>query len=285
MDNKKYVPVEIIAYKQIESDNIKLIDLFKIITRNKKFIFYFIVTAILGTYIYIQTVKPIYELKFNVNMGYYLNNSENDSQNKKDKIFFLQVKELSYLIKYKYDKTNKKEKYPQVNIKVPKNSNILNISIKDYSNKEAEKIKNKIMLFIQKKENFISNKYIDYINKQIELSKVAIKQYKKNIIELNNKLDSISDPTIKSVYLSNIQSNKNSILDKNSYIENEKLLLNYVVYSKIIGAIDKSNKPIKPNKVMIILMTFISSLIFAIIVVFIIEYIRSIKKESCKNIK
>ncbi|QCT93919.1 chain-length determining protein [Caminibacter mediatlanticus TB-2] len=279
MNEKKpeVVPIQYVPIQSCyEEDEIDLKDLIKTILRYKKFIFIFtfFITFLAGLYVYFK--KPIYEIKANLQVG-YINNKQ----------FFYNPNALIVYIKNTYDNSkNDKIKYPKVFVSLVKNTkDILNIKIDDFSNERAINYLNEILKDINSKENAKIDMYKKIINQKIKILQESKKQLLINKQNYLNKIKSINDSQIISNLLQAIADIQKQVLSINDKIINLKSQLSplNIIKTQIIGKIEKSNKPVKPKKTLIIIIAFITGLILSIFLVFFMEFIRSLKEEDLQK--
>jgi len=279
MSEKKpeVVPVQYIPIQNCyEDDEIDLKDLIKTILRYKKFIVIFtgIITLLAIVYVYFK--KPIYEIKANLQVGY-----------KNNKQYFYNPNSLIVYIKNTYDNSkNDKIKYPKVDVSlVKKTRDILNIKIDAFSNEKAINYLNKILKDINSKENTKIEIYKNIINQKIKILQESKKQLLINKQNYLNKIKSINDSQIISNLLQAIADIEQQVLSINEKIINLKSQLSplNMVKTQIIGKIEKSNKPIKPKKTLIVIVAFITGFILSIFLVFFIEFIKSLKEDDLQK--
>ena len=102
------------------------------------------------------------------------------------------------------------------------------------------------------------------------------------IVNLNNEKQNILSEKIPKLNRQLQYDIKNSIDDLNDKINIEKLKLtnNYSKNSEIVGNIQVDDNPIKPKKALIIVVAFVTGFILAIFVVFIMQFVSSMRKEK-----
>jgi len=279
VDEKKpeVIPVQYIPIQNYyEDDEIDLKELIKTILRYKKFIVIFtgIITLLAIVYVYFK--KPIYEIKANLQVGY-----------KNNKQYFYNPNSLIVYIKNTYDNSkNDNIKYPEVDVSLVKNTrDILNIKIDAFSNEKAINYLNKILKDINSKENTKIEIYKNIINQKINLLQEIKKQLLINKQNYLNKIKSIKDSQIISNLLQAIADIEKQVLLINEKMINLKSQLSplNIVQTQIIGKIEKSNKPVIPQKVLIIIVAFITGFILSIFLVFFIEFIKNLKEEDLQK--
>lgn len=190
----------------IEEDEIDLRELFNTILRRKKLIvtMTLIITLLAGVYAFMKT--PIYEAKALIEIGNYKlssNSSSSSSNNNNNKVLLSNPSELTKKLKVLFIDIyiNDKGRSSEISaITVPKKSNnFISITAEGISNKLAKNEIEKVVEYIQKKDNVIledvkkrrelkiknidgdisniKNKEVPLINKKIQLQSKKLKEY------------------------------------------------------------------------------------------------------------
>ena len=274
MSDQKIIPVQYIPV-ECDEDEISLKDIIKTILKHKKFIVIFtlLITALAVIYVFIK--KPVYEINASVQLGYINSNS---------KIYLLDPYATKVYLEnvYKKDKFDK-IKYPTINISTPKNiKDIYNLNIDAHSNKDAEEYLNKILNDLKNKESKKLKVVKLEINKKINILKNANNRLKSELKTLNEKLKKTKDAQLYATLLNNISEIQSEITKNELTITNLENTLSpaNTTLTHIIGTVKKSPNPIKPKKKLIITVAFITGLILSIFLVFLIEFIKSLKDEE-----
>ena len=210
------------------------------------------------------------------------------------------VEKLSY--KYKVGAKGVKRELPYINkIALPKKSkNIISLEVLARKNDEGAKymknVSDEIILDANKK----IHTYITGVKKQIKLyeddlhtSEKNYENLKKNIDMMNEKVVGLSkiDPALAAIYTIQVGQKDLTLNEiKNSIIEiknkdnmgglKESISSNNVHFTKMIDKIQILDNPIKPKKKLIVVVAFITSLIFSIFLVFFLNFIEGMKKED-----
>ncbi len=280
---QKIIPVQ---YIPIEEDNeISLKDIVKTILKYKKFIvgFTLLITALAIIYVFIK--KPVYEITTSIQLGYINSNSNTNSNAVSiSKIYLLDPYATKVYLKnvYKKDKFDKIP-YPTINITTPKNiKDIYNLNIDAYSNKNADDYLNKILKDLKNKENKKLKAFKSEINKKIDILKKANNRLKYELNTLNEKLKNTKDAQLYATILNNISELQSKITKNELTITNLKNTLSpaNITPTHIIGTVKKSPNPIKPKKKLIITVAFIVGFILSIFLVFLIEFVKSLKEQE-----
>jgi len=279
-------------------DEIDLRKLFIIIKKRKKIIYSIVlVSTILSIVVAYFIKKPIYSIKAMVEIA-TINNNNNNNNNKSDSNSKEIVEKLIY--KYKVKARGAKRELPYLNsIKIPRESkNILLLEVYARDNQDGKKYIQKVVDDITLTTNKNIDIYKENVKKQIEILKNDIKNNKRNFNnienttrEMNKKLNSLSkfDPALSAIYTlqineknSNLLKIKNRISDTESKIAEYKNSISFenIKLTKIVDKIQLLDHPIKPKKSLIVVISFITSLIFSIFLVFFLNFVETLKRED-----
>ncbi|SFV63539.1 chain length determinant protein [hydrothermal vent metagenome] len=280
---------------RVHDDEIDLRELFLILKKRKKIIYTIVTIATLVAVVLAYYIKkPIYSVKSMIEIGSITSNSGNNSD------FYTQdiIQKISY--KYKVGAKGVTKELPYIDkITSPKNSKkIITLEVLSRNNEEGTKYLQTITDEIVSDTNKKIYAYIEEIKKQIKLSKNDLlsseenyKNIKNSIDDMNQRVTSLSriDPALAAIYALQV-SQKDSILNgiKNTILQikknieklKESISTNKIEFTKMIGKIQTLDHPIKPRKKLIIVVTFITSLIFSIFLVFFLNFIEGLKKED-----
>ena len=306
--------------KPLEEDEIDLKELFKTIWAKKIFIVIFtlVVTILAGFYAYSKT--PIYEAKALLEIGEYKKNPVDDAvalekklstifidmeKNLKDKTSEISnisvVKGLKNFLEIKSESTSNEEAKNEIlkvltfvqnehekildDVKKQKEMELRNIDL------QISDIKSKSVALIDKKiENNIKNlknleeqlKQVDENLKKIDSLNPSLAAQKK--IEKRDITNSINTITIQNFEL---ESKKDELLTTTLYkLEESKQIAESLLLShnykntQIVGEIMTNDFPTKPKKSLIVAVAFVTGFIISIFLVFFIQFIQGIRKES-----
>ncbi len=271
---QKIIPVQYIPV-ECDEDEISLKDIIKTLLKYKKFIVIFtlLITSLAVIYVFIK--KPVYEVNTSLQLGYINSNS---------KIYLLDPYATKIYLENIYKKNKfDKIKYPTINVNTPKNiKDIYNLNIYAYSNKEAIEYLNKILKDLKNKEQKKLNTFKSEISKKIKILKDANNRLEIELKTLNEKLKNTKDAQLYATILNNISEIQAQITKNELNIANLKNTLSpaNITLTHIIGNIKKSPYPVKPKKKLIITVAFITGFILSIFLVFLIEFIRSLKEQE-----
>ena len=306
--------------KPLEEDEIDLKELFKTIWAKKIFIVIFtlVVTILAGFYAYSKT--PIYEAKALLEIGEYKKNPVDDAvalekklstifidmeKNLKDKTSEISnisvVKGLKNFLEIKSESTSNEEAKNEIlkvltfvqnehekildDVKKQKEMELRNIDL------QISDIKSKSVALIDKKiENNIKNlksleeqlKQVDENLKKIDTLNPSLAALK--LMEKRDITNSINTITIQNFEL---ESKKDELLTTNLYkLEESKKIIELSLLphnyknTQIVGEIMTNDFPTKPKKKLIVAVAFITGFIISIFLVFFIQFIQGIRKES-----
>ena len=306
--------------KPLEEDEIDLKELFKTIWAKKIFIVIFtlVVTILAGFYAYIKI--PIYEAKALLEIGEYKKNPVDDAvalekklstifidmeKNLKDKTSEISnisvVKGLKNFLEIKSESTSNEEAKNEIlkvltfvqnehekildDVKKQKEMELRNIDL------QISDIKSKSVDLIDKKiENNIKNlksleeqlKQVDENLKKIDTLNPSLAALK--LMEKRDITNSINTITIQNFEL---ESKKDELLTTNLYkLEESKKIIELSLLphnyknTQIIGEIMTNDFPTKPKKSLIVAVAFVTGFIISIFLVFFIQFIQGIRKES-----
>jgi uncharacterized protein involved in exopolysaccharide biosynthesis len=158
---------------------------------------------------------------------------------------------------------------------------------------------------LEKEKSVIKTKKIPLNNEKIEKTKKELSFYKENKEKLVDEFNKVknSDSTLALLILTqqkNIQQTISELEERldnlinsgneleieisniNTKIDNKKDLLKPYNYknTQIVGKILTQDKPVKPKKVLIVIVSFITSFIFAIFAIFFKEFLQELKEDN-----
>ena len=274
----------------IEEDKIDLRELFSVLKRRKKLIWSVTVLFTLLALLYVFIAKPVYEIKTMIEVGQIDAKPIDNINDIKQK--------LSY--EYQVNIKSKQIELPRVKaITVPKKSDSI-LSLMIHSNNNEEGIKY-IQMVINKIETQYKEKTDAYTNNQkelIALTQEDIKENSTSLIEMKKELDTYSqkiislkseDAALAGIYVLQIGQKQTEFQNLKKYIselknKEQKLKLSITPLmmkpTHIVGEIETLDKPIKPKKVLIVIVAFITGLMFAVFLAFFLEFLRGMKRED-----
>ncbi len=280
--NKKevvYIPIQEFSNFKNEDDLINISDLIKTLLKNKKIII--IVTSIitiLGV-IYALLATPVYKIKANIQTGKIIEIKNNGNKIKN----IINPVAIKILIISNFDKSNDvKTKFPKVSALLNKeNKNIIKLSIKHLSNKDANNSLNKILSKIREKENEKITIYKKNIKKKIKILSSQANSLNSEINNINTKLNNTQDNKIYEALINAKTQYHNELFNIKKDINNLQLQISpaSIDFTHIIGKIFIQKSPIKPKKKLIVIISFISGFILSVFLVFFLEFIKDIKRK------
>lgn len=279
---------------QFATDTIDLRELFQTLKRRKKIIS--LITLLLTSLaiIYVWTTKPVYEVKAMIEIG------KLESGTKDEKLLD-NLGDIKQKLEYIYGvKSKKKRVYPKVkSISLNKQAkSIFTITVEGYSNDEAIELIKKLVKNIEKEYQDKIDTYIKTKKKLIALTIENIKTTKQNLIKIEKTLDNYSqkimnitakDAALAGIYTIQISQNQKQAQSLLSKIYNLKIDIYNQELSitplrlkptQIVGQIEVQENPIKPKKLLIVIVAFITSLIFSIFLAFFLTFLSGLKNEN-----
>jgi len=276
------------------NDIIDLREIFKTLKKNKILIYAItgVMTLLAVLYAFVLS-KPVYEVKAMIEIGKI-------EAGTKDEKTLGNVVDVKQKLEYIYGvKSKKKREFPRVKlIAIAKNSKgIFSIVVEGRDNSSAMQHINTV---VQKLENDYAQKIKTYIDTQkelIDLTQKNIKQNQDNLVNIKNTLNNYhqkilniaeKDAALAGLYamqISQNQATQQKIQADISELMTEKFKLKLsmaplrITKTHIVGEVESLDKPIKPKKALIIIVAFITALMFSIFLVFFLEFLRGMKEE------
>ena len=241
--------------------------------------------------VYVSYVsKPVYEIKTMIEVG------QIDAE-PIDNVNDMQQK-LSY--EYQVNVKGKKIELPRVKtISVPKKSDsILSLIIHSSNNEEGIKY---IQTVINKIETQYKEKTDAYTNSQKELitltqedireNTASLTQMKKELADYSQKIILLKseDAALAGIYALQIGQKQGELQELKKYIselktKEQELKLSItplmIKPTHIVGEIETLENPIKPKKLSIVILAFITGLLLSIFLAFFLEFLRGSKEED-----
>lgn len=276
--------------QHIQHDMIDLRELVTILLKRKTMIVVITVLLTLFSIIYAYVLaKPIYTANALLEVGQI-------AAKPIDNINILQQK-LAYMYK-----VNGKRKrilpYVEAISIFKKSKTMLSLVVYGHNNEEATKYCNtviqdittlyqgKIGSYIEERKKNIAliDSDITKTNQRLNTIENELKQYTQRIITLEQV-----DAALAGIYTLLIGQSQNNLQDLSRYLselKNKKLELELSITplmikpTHIVGEIGVLDKPIKPQKILTVIVTLITALIFSILLAFFLEFFRGFKKEN-----
>ncbi len=277
----------------IQEDKIDLKELFAVLKRRKKLIWSVTALLTLLALVYVFVAKPVYEVKTMIEVGQIDAKPIDNVNDIKQK--------LSY--KYQVNVKGKKIELPRVKtISVPKKSDrILSLIIHSNNNEEGIKY---IQTVINKIETQYKEKTDAYTNSQkelITLTREDIKENTASLTQMKKELDKYSqkivslkseDAALAGIYALQIGQKQTQLQNLKKYIsqlktKEQKLKLSItplmIKPTHIVGEIETLDKPIKPKKLLIVIIAFITGFMLSVFLAFFLEFIRNSREKEIQK--
>lgn len=274
----------------IEEDKIDLRELFLVLKQRRILIMLVTLTVTIFAIIYVLIAKPVYEIRSVVEVSLINDKpvqSINDTKQKLDFTYEVGVKD-------------KKTELPVVSeISIPKNTtSLLVIKTQGYSNEDAATLMTKIVDEITTQENEKITIYKDTVKEKLTQVEADIRRNEKTAAELEAKIAdyeskflSISkkDAALAGIYAIEIGKKESELYAMSNRISTLRSQKNDLALSisdlriqptKVIGNFEVLDKPIKPKKTLIIVVSIITGLMLSIFLAFFLEFMRSSKEEN-----
>lgn len=266
---------------------IDLRDLWRVIREGKKTIFLVTSLFLVFTIVYIFTVRPVYEVRAMVEVGKINDKPLGNVNDVKEK--------LSYLYGLKSKKVLDLPRAKAINI-TKKSKNTFSVVVEGYDNNTSIAFINKM---IQKIEQEYAEKTNEYINTQkglIELAQKDIKNAENSLNKVENTLRDYNhkiinikseDAALAGIYTMQISQNqtlKQALQKEISALKTKVYRLQLSISplkikkTDIVGSVDVLDRPVKPKKVLILIVSFITGLMFSVFLVFFFSFLREGKK-------
>lgn len=278
-----------------DEDTIDLRELFKTIKKRKKFIY--IITGTITTlavlYAFILA-KPVYEVKAMIEIGKIDAGTKDETPLDNINDFKQKFEHLQGI------HSKKKREYPRVKtIAVPKGSeSIFSIIVESRDNQSAMTHINAVVSQIENKYSKKVETYIDTQKELILLTENDISENQHNLENIKSTLENYhekilnitdKDAALAGLYTIQISQNQTQVQELQSLISELKtkvfeLRLSIaplrITKTHIVGSVEVADMPIKPKKTLIIIVSFITALMFSIFLVFFLTFIKGLKEEE-----
>jgi len=275
------------------SQDIDFTELLQILQKRKKLIVLLSLLFLIFGMLYLWQAKPLYEVRAMMEIGKF-------EAGTKDEQTLDNIHSIKQKLEYYYGvKSKKKKEYPIVkSIDIKKKAkDIFLVTVEGYDNKSAQNLINNMITKIQKEYSRKMNTYLNMKKELISLVEMDIKNTKENLNkvnailkEYNQKLINLSqkDAALAGIYTIQISRNQEQLQALESRISllkgkeyNLKLSItpSRIKDTHVIGEIEVLDHPVKPKKILIILVSFITGLIFSIFLAFFLEFLQGIRKK------
>jgi len=272
-----------------EEDTIDLRELWAVLRKRKRLIWFITGVVTLAALAYVLLVRPVYEVKGVVELAQIDKKAVQNANDLRQKLSFI----------YGVNTKGKKREYPIVQaITLPKKSkNLLIVTARGYNNASAKKKLENVIDYLSKVQNKEIDIYMQTQKKRLALTVGDLKrnqqlvpQIQEDLKNYQKKLLSISKQSaalagIYSIEIGKKQTELNSIINKiyalKNSVNNIELSMSPLRIHKtvIVGNIEELDKPVKPKKKLIVIVSFITGLMLSIFLAFFLEFIQSERKE------
>jgi len=276
------------------TDEIDLRELLQTIKKRKKLIYAITGAITLLAILYaFMFAKPVYEVRAMIEIGKMNAGTKNETP-------LDNIEDVKQKLGYLYGVNSKKKRvYPRVkSITVSKKSNsIFTIIVEGHTNAESLA---RIDAVVEKLEKSYALKVKTYIDtqkelilltqKDIEITEKNLENVKKTLTDYNEKVLHITqkDAALAGLYTIQISQNQTRLQGLQSRISGLKtkefnLKLSIaplrITQTHIIGNVEMLDKPVKPKKALMVIVAFITGLMFSIFLVFFLSFLRGLKEE------
>ena len=281
---------EIQNAQMMKNDTIDLKELFKTLKKRKKMILLItLVMTLLAIFYAYFIAKPVYQVQAMIEVG------------KLGAKPLANIQDIQHKLEYVYGvRSKKKRTLPRVKaISVAKKTkSVFSVVVEGYSNDDAIKFTEGI---VHKVEKEYKDQIDTYIHTQkelialtqddIEVAKENLKKIQQTLENYNQKIMNITtaDAALAGIYT--IQTSQNQTQAQTLHVRistlkekifNLKLAITplRIKRTQIVGNIEVLNKPTKPKKALIVIVSFITALILSIFLAFLLEFLRGLKEEE-----
>lgn len=276
-----------------QEDEIDLRELFRTIIRYKKFIVVITVCMTLFAVVYSFLKTPIYEVKAILEIGFFTNTNTNTFLESPANL--IRRLELNYIDN---QKESKETSFLSKALLIKGTYNLVELVVEAHSNEEGLKklntIVDEVKLRHQKAiEAYLKQIHIKISNIQAQKEELLLEKEKlSNFISNKNLIvDQIlkDNPAVAAIYSIELNNKsleltelKNKIYTLNNQLSDLELLIapSNVKETSFLGNITKSNKPVRPKKALIIVVSCITGFILSIVMVLLFDMVRSAKNEE-----
>jgi len=281
---------EIQNAQMMENDTIDLKELFKTLKKRKKMILLItLVVTLLSIFYAYFIAKPVYQVQAMIEIG------------KLGDKPLANIQDIQHKLEYIYGVRSKKKRIlPRVKaISVAKKTkNVFSVAVEGYSNDDAIKFTEGIVHKVEKEYKDQIDTYIHAQKELIALTQNDIKVTKENLKKIQQTLENYNqeimnittaDAALAGIYIIQISQNQTQVQSLQARISalrekkyNIALSISplKIKQTQIVGEVEVLNKPIKPKKALIVIVSFISSLLLAIFLAFFLEFLRTLKEEK-----
>jgi len=274
-----------------DEETIDLRELFAIIKKRKK-----LITVLTGIVTFLAVVyafflaKPVYETKAMLEIGKIDTKPIDDIENVKQKLMY----------EYQVNVSGKMVPLPRVaSINIPKGTRtILGLTIHAHSNQEGKAFIQTVIRKIEHEYQTKTDSYIEGQKELIRLTQEEIDDNTKSLAALQKELHDYSeriislkaeDAALAGIFALQIGQKQSQVQKLKQYIsglkeKQQRLELSIsplkLTPTHVVGKIDMLNKPVKPKKKLIVIVAFITGLMLALFLAFVLEFFEGEKRRE-----
>jgi len=277
-----------------DNDTIDLVEIFQVLKQRKKIISLITLLFILLSGLYVLTVNPVYQVQAMIEVGKF-------NAGTKDETFLDDIVNIKQKLEYIYGvKSKQVVKLPKLKaIGVNKRAtSIFSVIVEGYSNKEAVAYIEDIVKKVEEEYEEQINTFVNTQKELISLTQEDIKVAKENLVNVQKTLENYSqrimnltaeDAALAGIYTIQISQNQTRAQGLQSRISALKAKIYNleltvtplrIKNTHIVGKVEVLDKPVRPKKVLIVIVAFITGLMFSIFLVFFLSFIQKIKEEK-----
>ena len=270
-------------FQYIQDDNIDIKALWTILSGRKSLIALTTLLFTVAAFLYTVLSKPIYEVRTVIEVAQIAGKNIQDIHDSQHKLEFVYI-----------PSSQTEKEYPLIKeITIPKKTNsLLLITAQGYDNSSAvNKLQEVIKVFQgtqnKKINNYLSlqNSRITTVEQDLNITRHSINTITKKIMKYETKLYDIekSNAALAAIYaieLGKMQTEVNTLRTSKSELTKRKNDLLYSITpmnikeTVQIGKIEQLDHPIKPRKLLIVIIAFITGLFMAIFIAFFLAFIK-----------
>lgn len=271
------------------NDVIDLRELLQILKKQKKLIIILTSIITLLAMIYVTIAKPVYEVQAMVEIG------------KIDKKLLVNSAELKAKLEYQYGvHTKKKRDFPRVKSVTAgkKSKDTFSIVVESRDNESAKQYLESVIKKIETEYTSQINEYVGMQKDLLVLTKNDIVSRNKHLTEIQKTLNDYNAKMLHitqkdaalaglfTIQISQNQTNLQALESQISALKAKEYNLNLSIsplkikQTHLVGEIEVLDKPVKPKKVLIVIVALITGLMFSIFIVFFLNFLQSMKKEE-----
>lgn len=280
--------------QEIQKDVIDLKELFSIVSKRKKLIYAITIFATLVAIVYaFMFAKPVYQVQAMIEIGKIDAGTKNEST-------LDDIMDVKQKLEYRYGvKSKKKREFPKVkSIHAGKNAkSVFSVVVEGRNNDEAITFIKKLVQNIENEYSQKVKSYIDTKNDLIALTQADINNTRENLKNVEKSLEDYNqkimnlreqDAALAGIYTIQISQNQSRAQELQSHIsalKEKKYIMKLAISSlrikptHIVGEVEVLGKPVRPKKVLIVIVSCITGLMFSIFLAFFLEFLGGLNRD------